>query len=178
MANNGKTIKQIADEIGVSKQRVYRFIKKNRICEAHHDVHRDTVVMYYDEVAETLIAQHFSESNRISDVHHDALQTTSSDTVSDAVIAMLQRELEIKNEQIRELNARLAESSAALVAAQQLAQTAQLLHGGTMRKQLSDAYEEPMHPGASATVMASPGMGLFARIFGRKSKIISVWRQE
>lgn len=30
-----KTIKQIADELRVSKQQVYRYIKRNHISEAH-----------------------------------------------------------------------------------------------------------------------------------------------
>lgn len=98
-----KTIKQIADELGVSKQRVYRFIKQNCINEAHQ--------------------------NRIND------------TVSDAVIELLREELNRKNEQIQQLNNRLAETTAALVTAQQTiqavqqtTQTAQALHAGTIQQ--------------------------------------------
>jgi hypothetical protein len=54
----------------------------------------------------------------------DNQQTTNQ---VDALIAMLQRELEVKNEQIEKL-------SNALVAAQESAQAAQALHAGTMRK--------------------------------------------
>ncbi len=61
---------------------------------------------------------------------------------------MLQKELDLKNEQlsvkdkqIEELNARLAETSAALVAAQQTAQAAQALHAGTIQQQLIDGTE-------------------------------------
>ena len=57
---------------------------------------------------------------------------------------MLQKELDHKNEQlsvkdkqIEELNARLAEISSALVAAQQTAQAAQALHAGTIRQQIT-----------------------------------------
>ena len=59
-----------------------------------------------------------------------------------AKLAMLQKELDRKNEQlsvkdkqITELNARLSECSAALVAAQQTAQAAQALHAGTLQQQ-------------------------------------------
>ena len=45
-------------------------------------------------------------------------------------------QLAVKDKQIEELNARLAESNAALVAAQQTAQAAQALHAGTIQKQL------------------------------------------
>lgn len=41
----------------------------------------------------------------------------------------------MKDKQITELNARLSECSAALVAAQQTAQAAQALHAGTLQQQ-------------------------------------------
>lgn len=52
-----------------------------------------------------------------------------------AVIEMLRKELETKNKQIEDLNARLAEVSSALVMAQQTAQAAQALHAGTIQQQ-------------------------------------------
>ena len=65
------------------------------------------------------------------------------ETSETALISMLQKELDRKNEQlsvkdkqIEELNARLAEVSSALVAAQQTAQAAQVLHAGTIQQQL------------------------------------------
>jgi len=149
-----KTIKQIADALEMDKQRIYRHIRKNRICEAH----RDAGVMWYDEAAEIVIKQHFLGKNRITEAHHKDHQTVSSDTV----VAMIQRELDIKNEQIKELNARLAESNAALIAAQQTAHAAQALHAGTMQKQLTDGGADQAEPD-------TPPKRFFARIFGRKS---------
>lgn len=122
-----KTIKQIADELGIDKQRVYRYIKKNHINEAH----QNGSVMYYDEAAEMLIKQGLSGESASSEAH----QSASNDAVIDVLLMqcdMLKKELEIKNKQIEDL-------SAALVAAQQSAQTAQALHAGTMRKQIEDA---------------------------------------
>lgn len=46
-----KTIKQISDEIGVDKQKVYRYIKKNHINESH----QENGVMYYDQNAQNII---------------------------------------------------------------------------------------------------------------------------
>ena len=51
-------------------------------------------------------------------------------------IDTLQGQLEVKDRQIEELNARLAEVSAALLAAQQTAAAAQALHAGTIQQQL------------------------------------------
>lgn len=107
-----KTIKQIADELGIDKQRVYRYIKKNHISEAH----QKNGVMYYDEAVESSIKQAFSEN----EPHQES---ASSDTVIDVLMKqseMLQKELEIKNKQIEELNDRLAESQKLLNQQQQL----------------------------------------------------------
>ncbi len=139
-----KTIKEIADELGVEKQKVYRYIKQHRISEVHHDAlheaHQRSGAKYYDEAAETLIKQGFSSQTASSEAHQNCI----NEAVNEAVIDMLRKELEIKNEQIRELNARLADVSSALVAAQQTAQAAQALHAGTIRQQLTsgDAAED------------------------------------
>ena len=121
-----KTIREIANELGVDKQKVYRFIKQNHINEAHHEALQRSGVKYYDEAAETLIKQGFSDETASSEAHHEAHQNRINEAVFDAVIEMLQKELEIKNEQIKELNERLSECSAALLAAQQTTQAAQV----------------------------------------------------
>lgn len=149
-----KTIKQMADSLKIDKQRVYRFIRKNCISE----VHQEAGMMYYDEAVEMQVQKHFLKNTASSEVH----QTVSNDATIDAVISMLQGELEIKNEQIRELNARLAESNAALVVAQQSAQAAQVLHAGTMKQQLTDGEAEPG--------TTSESKGFFGRLFGKKGK--------
>ena len=128
-----KTIREIANEIGVDKQQVYRFIKQNHINEAHHEALQRSGVKYYDEAAETLIKQGFSDETASSEAHQNRI----NEAVFDAVIEMLQKELEIKNEQIKELNERLSECSAALLAAQQTTQAAQVLHAGTIQKEIA-----------------------------------------
>lgn len=143
-----KTIKQIADELGVSKQRVYRFIKQNCINEAH----QRNGVMYYDDAAETRIKQGFLKN----ELYHEAHQNRINDTVIDAVIELLREELNQKNEQIQQLNERLAETTAALVTAQQTiqavqqtTQTAQALHVGTIQQQLitDEGEDNQQHTG-------------------------------
>lgn len=110
-----KTIKQIADEIGLDKQKVYRFIKKNHI----NEVHQKNGVMYYDEAVESLIKSHFSKITASNEAH----QTTSNDAVIDVLMKqseILKNELEIKNKQIDELNKRLEENQRLLDQQQQL----------------------------------------------------------
>ena len=158
-----KTMKEIADELGVEKQKVYRYIKQHRISEVHHEAHQRSGAKYYDEAAETLIKQGFSSQTASSEAHHEVLQNRINEAANEAVIDMLRKELEIKNEQIRELNARLAEVSSALVAAQQTAQAAQALHAGTLQQHLTsgDAADEPCEAGTEER------RGWLSRFFSR-----------
>ena len=136
-----KTIKQIADEIGVDKQRAYRFIRKHHIIEAH----QKHGVMYYGEAAEKQIKQYFIESGRIIEPHHESHQTKSLDMVLGEIISTLKLELEIKNtliaeqqKTIGELTAALENTTASLKAVQGSLQAEQALHAGTMQKQITE----------------------------------------
>lgn len=110
-----KTTKQIADELGIDKQRVYRYIKKNHINEAH----QKNGVMYYDEVAESAIKRAFDNKTASNEVHQKRINETVIDTLLKQS-EMLQKELEIKNKQIEKLNEMLAESYKLLNQEQQL----------------------------------------------------------
>lgn len=141
-----KTIKQIADEIGVSKQAVYKRYKGklHTVCAPY--AHTVQGVLYLSEQAETLIKQDFLQNDCSNGAHTErsigAVPEQSQEAgvvaVLQATIDMLQGQLAVKDRQIEELNARLAEVSSALLAAQQTAATAQALHAGTIKQQLSD----------------------------------------
>lgn len=148
-----KTIRQIADEIGVSKQAVYKRFKGklHTVCAPY--AHTEQGVLYIEEQGETLIKQDFLREGRSNGAHTDThtehsigepLEQSESDSiiaVLKSTIDTLQGQLAVKDKQIEELNARLAESGTALVAAQQTAQAAQALHAGTIRKQLTDGRD-------------------------------------
>lgn len=110
-----KTTKQIADELGIDKQRVYRYIKKNHISEAL----QKNGVMYYDDVAETNIKQAFDDKSVSNEVHQKHINEAVIDTLLKQS-EMLQKELEMKNKQIEKLNEMLAESYKILNQEQQL----------------------------------------------------------
>ena len=141
-----KTIRQIADEIGVSKQAVYKRYKGklHTVCAPY--AHTEQGVLYLSEQAETLIKQDFLKDDRSNGAHTERSigavpeqsQEAGVGAVLQATIDMLQGQLAVKDRQIEELNARLAEVSSALLAAQQTAATAQALHAGTIKQQLSD----------------------------------------
>lgn len=124
-----KTTKQIADELGISKQQVYRYIKKHCIKEAH----QENGVMYYDDAAEYLITQGFSEKNKSSETE----QKHINETAVEAVILMLQKELEAKNAQLEAKDRQIEQLTSALENTTSSLQAAQALHAGTLQQQLA-----------------------------------------
>lgn len=155
-----KTIKEMADELGVDKQRVYRFLVRSHIT-ASSEVMR---TKRYDEAAQTLVKSAFQCISDAPDAHQDRITDAPGDTPSDAVISALLEELKEKNkqlaaqaDQIHDLHSRLSEITAALVSAQQTAQAAQALHAGTIHQltQPSDvSIEDPSSTSSPSTVSA------------------------
>ena len=97
---------------------------------------RSRVVLYPSEQAETLIKQDFLKDDRSIGAVPEQSQEAGVVAVLQVTIGTLQGQLEVKDRQIEELNARLAEISSALLAAQQTAAAAQALHAGTIQQQL------------------------------------------
>ena len=145
-----KTIRQIADEIGVSKQAVYKRFKGklHTVCAPY--AHTEQGVLYIEEQGETLIKQDFLQKECSIGAHTERSngavleQSENAGVVAvlQTTIDTLQGQLAIKDKQIEELNARLAEVSSALVAAQQTAQAAQALHAGTIQQQLTSGEDQ------------------------------------
>ena len=90
--------KQIADKLGVPKQKVYRCIKLNHIKEAHSEVVKGNTVLMYDKQAieqiESILQGGASTSSEAhSEVHHEAV----NEALNEAVL----KQLEILNEQLK-----------------------------------------------------------------------------
>ena len=112
-----KTIKQIADELQIPKQRVYRYIKSNHIKEEH----QENGVMYYDVMAEMAIKYAFLQrtvSDETSETHQN--HTHIDDTAFQAVVDVLTKQLEAKDRQIEQLQRTVEQLTTALTAAQAL----------------------------------------------------------
>lgn len=126
-----KTIKQMADELEVDKQKIYRFIKKHHI----NEVHQKNGIFYYDKVAQSLIYQAFAK-NTISN------ETHQNDTINNLLVLMLQKELEQKNKQIEELTAIVKQQAESINASEHNSLAKTLIDE---QKQLitSNADEEP-----------------------------------
>lgn len=149
-----KTFLQLAKEIGISKQNVYRCFKRLPDEVRQEAVHRDNVI-YLPESVQSLIKAEFVVTDASNEAHHDVLQeavgSTSTETTASmglngsnelngagfaTVIQVLREQLAEKDRQIENLQTALAQEQAALAReqenvklAQESVRLAQQLHG-------------------------------------------------
>ena len=149
-----KTIRQIADEIGVSKQAVFKKIKREPLSTSLQGLTATVDGKLMVEVdGEKLIKQAFSEiapsttDNQLTVVDGlvDGASTPNAEktaevdgviSVLQATIDTLQGQLEVKDRQIEQQAQTITRLTDALAAAQQTAAAAQALHAGTIQQQL------------------------------------------
>lgn len=180
-----KTIRQIADEIGVSKQTVYKRFKGklHTVCAPY--AHTINGVLYVEEKGEKLIKQDFLEDGsskleqleRSNLVHTEHLERSNGAVpeqghqadlmaVLQATIDTLQGQLEVKDKQLEQQAQTITQLTEALIAAQQTAAAAQALHAGTMHQQLLSG--EAGADRQSKSKESEPGQkwSWFSRFFG------------
>ena len=157
-------ITEIATECGVSEQAVRAWCRRNHVAK---DAKGSFAI---SESQKTAIYQHYLGVER-KEVSQPA--KASCETSETTLIAMLQGELDrkseqlaVKDKQIEELNARLAEISSALVAAQQTAQAAQALHAGTIRQQFFPGEAGADQQGGQEPILEQRRSWL-GRLFGK-----------
>mgnify|MGYP000832954804 CR=1 FL=1 len=151
-----KTIKEIADELGVSKTAVSKQIANLGL---RSSLRKNGNQFAIDEHQEALIKEAFSEKSQ-TEIENQT--QTENHEVSDlvcvlqATIDTLQGQLEVKDRQIEKL-------TEALVAAQQTAAAAQALHAGTIQQQLltgeAGADQQGQEP--------EQKRGWFSKLFGK-----------
>lgn len=137
-----KTIKQIADEIGVSKQTIQKRISREPLytsIQLYISTQQGT--KYIDENGENLIKSVFSNKvyTKVADnVYEDKLDTVHT------LINILQEQLQAKDKLIGEQQQSIHELTSALDNTTNSLHAAQALHAGTMKKQLisSDTITE------------------------------------
>lgn len=135
-----KTIRQIADEIGVSKTAVNKQIANLGL---RSGLRKNGNQFAIDEHQEALIKQAFSEKSQTETENQSQTKTqTENHEVGDlvcvlqATIDTLQGQLEVKDRQIEQQAQTITRLTDALAAAQQTAVAAQALHAGTIQQQL------------------------------------------
>ena len=140
-----KTIREIADEIGVSKQAVFKKIKREPLSTSLQGLTSTVDGRLTVSVdGEKLIKQAFSAGTPSTNHQPvDGVVDGQVDGPVDGMIAVLQAtintlqgQLEVKDRQIEQQAQTITRLSDALVAAQQTAAAAQALHAGTMQQQL------------------------------------------
>ena len=135
-----KTIRQIADEIGVSKTAVNKQIANLGL---RSGLRKNGNQFAIDGHQEALIKQAFSEKSQTEIENQSQTKTqTENHEVGDlvcvlqATIDTLQGQLEVKDRQIEQQAQTITRLTDALAAAQQTAVAAQALHAGTIQQQL------------------------------------------
>jgi len=104
------TIKEMADMVGVDKQKIYRFIKKNRIKNCINEALQKSNVKHYDEAVQRLVIHEFSDKKPHHEALHESHQNHINEAVFDALLKQfeaLQKELDHKNQQIENLHSLL-----------------------------------------------------------------------
>lgn len=166
-----KSIRQIAEELGVSKTAVRKQIANLGL---QSGLRKNGNQFAIDESQEAQIIRAFSGKLQTENGNQFANQTeTSSRTenheVSDLVsvlqttVTVLQEQLQVKDQQIAQQAQIIDRLSDALAAAQQSAAAAQALHAGTIQHQLS----EDAGDSAKAEEEPSARRGWFSKLFDR-----------
>lgn len=131
-----KSIKQLADEIGVSKTAVRKQIENLGLRSSLRKTGNQFAI---SKPQEALILKAFMKDSQTKIGNQSE---TENIEVSDLLctlqntISMLQEQLNVKDQQIQMLNGRLSDMTSALAAAQQTAAAAQALHAGTIQQQI------------------------------------------
>lgn len=144
--------KQIADKLGVPKQKIYRCIKQHCIKEAHSEVVKGNTVLMYDKQA---IEQIESILKGGATTSSETVHETVNETLNEAVL----KQLEILNEQLKAKDRQIENLQKLLDQEQQL---------NAMNQQkilaLETKLEEPTEP-VEPDEPPTPPKGFWARIF-------------
>ena len=136
---NMKTIRELANEIGVSKTAVRKKIENLGLSDLLQTNGNQFLV---DSRQEAVIKSAFIKNESQTGNRKPVCEKTESLQLVSDMVSVLKDQLEVKDQQIKELSERLAESNAALVAAQQTARDAQALHAGTIQQLITEPEEE------------------------------------
>lgn len=169
-----KTIKQIADEIGVSKTAVRQKLKQEFPVGFREQTKEVSGVIYIDEKLENLIKQRFLETKNKSATGNQKPETSgnqfpqASGEVSGSlqiVIELLKEQLEVKDKQIAERDKHIGKLQAEKDEWKLAFQTEQALHAGTITKQITDtSRSEDVDIPIESSVVQSQRMGIFDKI--------------
>lgn len=171
-----KTIKQLADEIGVSKQAVWQRMKREPLSTSLRQLTTTKgKAVYVKAEGESLIKQAFQDAPSIKPSSVDDKQPSTLDA---ELVAILRDELRLKNDQIKSQSRQLEQAHQSIQELTAALSRQQYLHAGTIHKQLTDGAEQEEADTPGPADLADPQhspeeqpkkrLGVFARIFGNK----------
>lgn len=128
------TVKEIANELGVDKQTVYRIIKKNRINAAVQEGQLNRYDKAVKSIVESELPNREPHQNRINEPHQNC--------INEAVVALLQKELEAKNELIKAQQKTIDRLTSTVEAYSQKELAGKLIEGHKMIGYSSDPTEQ------------------------------------
>ena len=174
--DHGKTIRQIAEELGVSKQAVHQK-RKSKGLETALQPFTTTIdgTVYISPEGETILKQAFikPETPTPSTVNDNGFTPVDGhvDGSEHQLYAILKAELEAKNKLIEQLQTDLAEerkhSREQADKLAQLADQAQKLHAGTIKTQLPPGEEQPAEVDAEPAPEPKKRSSILAWILGK-----------
>lgn len=153
MEEKGKTIKQIAEELGVSKTAIYKKIDNLGLRSSLRKIANQFTV---DKTQEKLIIQAFLEKQSQTKIANQVYENDNQSQTSLQLISMLQKELDIKNKQIEDLTATVKSLSQS-INADRHGELAKFIEG-----KLIDGGADPQ-----AETLPQEKKSLFHRLFGK-----------
>ena len=136
-----KTIKQIADEIGVSKTAVRKKIGNLGL---QSSLRKNGNQFAIDEEQESLIKSEFLQNETQTKIANQVCEKLESLQLVSDLVSTLKEQLQEKDKQIQQQQQSIKELTAALENTTNSLKAAQALHAGTMQQQLlvSSAEED------------------------------------
>lgn len=173
------TVKQIAEELGVTKQAVRQRIKRNPELRSAFEQHSRTEngTVYIDEQGVEIIRAAYSKDmtgnkgGNVTENNGNKRDNVAENSGNAELIAVLQKTVDMLTEQVTQKDKQINELSEMLKATQtqntaltDALTAAQALHAGTIQTALTEHSDS-----SEAVIDEEPQRrGLFARIFGRK----------
>lgn len=133
---NGYSLKEIADEIGINKMKVYRFVKSNNITERYTNAQ----TKYYDETVKNLLIKELSDDRNDTSSDTKKQMGLSKEDVYNLLENQIKQqivELEQKNHQIKNKDKQLEKMQELLSQQQQLS-----LHDKNLIQKYEDENKE------------------------------------
>jgi len=159
-----KTIKQIANEVGVSKQAIFYRIRKEPLSNKLDGlISKENGVLMISLDGEKLIKKAFDTENEEIFVDKETPNKYKTENSFDDILMVLKEQLEVKDNQLEVANATIRELTSTIEVISKSLANSQALHAGTMQKQLQESETEK-----EEVEIIEEKPSIWQRVFGKK----------